>query len=108
MAEVKRDEFDEERERREYRRRRRIRNQVIAYVFAVLILAALVVGAVIGIRRLVAFVNDKKQEKELQEQMSRGDPFKDVSCSCADSLSLMDMSVCFSCTTPTCVYTPGV
>ena len=39
MAEVKRDEFDEERERREYRRRRRIRNQVIAYVFAVLILA---------------------------------------------------------------------
>ena len=69
MAEVKRDEFDEERERREYRRRRRIRNQVIAYVFAVLILAALVVGAVIGIRRLVAFVNDKKQEKELQEQM---------------------------------------
>lgn len=69
MAEVKRDEFDEERERREYRRRRRIRNQIIAYVFAVLILAALVVGAVIGIRRLVAFVNDKKQEKELQEQM---------------------------------------
>lgn len=69
MAEVKRDEFDEERERREYRRRRRIRNQIIAYVFAVLILAALVVGAVFGIRRMVAFVNDKKHEKELQEQM---------------------------------------
>lgn len=69
MAEVKRDEFDEERERREYRRRRRVRNQIIAYVFAVLILAALVVGAVFGIRKLITFVNDRKNEKELQKQM---------------------------------------
>ena len=69
MAEVRREEFDEEMERREYRRRRRIRNQIIAYIFAVLMLAALIGGIAFGIHKLITLINDKKQEQELQRQM---------------------------------------
>lgn len=45
-------------ERRGYRRKRRIRNQVIAYFMAVVLLAGIVVGANFGIQTLFGFIKD--------------------------------------------------
>ena len=69
MADLDREEFDEEMDRREFRRKRRVRNQVIAYVSAVIMLAVILTGVGLGIHRVIAAWNDKKQAEELQAQM---------------------------------------
>lgn len=69
MADLGREEFDEDMDRREFRRKRRIRNQVIAYISAIIILAIILTGAGLGIHRGIAAWNDKKQAEELQTQL---------------------------------------
>lgn len=69
MADLGREEFDEDMDRREFRRKRRIRNQVIAYISAIIILAIILTGAGLGIHRGIAAWNDKKQAEELQAQL---------------------------------------
>lgn len=59
-------EFDE---RRLYRRRRRIRNQIIAYITVVIFFAAIVVGAVIGIRKLMGILAERRQAEEMERQL---------------------------------------
>lgn len=69
MADLDREEFDEELDRREYRRKRRVRNQVTAYISAVVMLAVILTGAGLGIHKGIAAWNDKKQAQELQAKM---------------------------------------
>lgn len=69
MADLDREEFDEEMDRREFRRKRRIRNQIITYISTGVVLTAVLVGAGLGIHKGITVLNDKKQAAELQEQM---------------------------------------
>lgn len=69
MANLDREEFDEEMDRREFRRKRRVQNQVIAYISAVIMLAVILAGAGLGIRKGITAWNDKKEAQELQAQM---------------------------------------
>ncbi len=69
MADLDREEFDEEIDRREFRRKRRIRNQIIAYISTGVVLTAVLVGAGLGIHKGITVLNDKKHAAELQEQM---------------------------------------
>ncbi|MCI7042230.1 MAG: beta-N-acetylhexosaminidase [Lachnospiraceae bacterium] len=69
MANLDREEFDEEMDRREFRRKRRVRNQVIAYISAVIMLAVILAGAGLGIHKGITAWNDKKEAQELQAQM---------------------------------------
>lgn len=69
MADLDREEFDEEMDRREFRRKRRVRNQVIAYISAVIMLAVILAGAGLGIHKGITAWNDKKEAQELQAQM---------------------------------------
>lgn len=69
MADSNRDEMNNDVDRRELRRQRRIRNQIIAYISAVLILAVILTGVVIGIHSVVTSLNDKKHAQALQEQL---------------------------------------
>ncbi|MGN0376991.1 MAG: glycoside hydrolase family 3 protein [Suilimivivens sp.] len=69
MANLDREEFDEEMDRRDYRRKRRIRNQIIVYISTIIILAGIIAGAGIGIHKGLAVWNDKKHAQELQEQL---------------------------------------
>ena len=66
---AKNEAFDEEMDRREYRRKRRVRNQIISYIVFFIFLAALIVGAVFGISKLLTAAKDKKQAEELQKQL---------------------------------------
>lgn len=66
MKENREKEFDE---RRLYRRRRRIRNQIIAYITVVIFFAAIVVGAVFGIRKLMGILAERRQAQEVQRQL---------------------------------------
>lgn len=66
MKENRDREFDE---RRLYRRRRRIRNQIIAYITVGIFFAAIVVGAVIGIRKLMEIVSERRQAEEIERQL---------------------------------------
>lgn len=66
MKERREREFDE---RRLYRRRRRIRNQIIAYITVVIFFAAIVVGAVFGIRKLMGIIAERRQAKEVERQL---------------------------------------
>lgn len=59
----------EETDRRVYRHKRRVRNQVVCYIVLALILIGLIVGSVIGIRRVMTIINDKKHAQELQKQL---------------------------------------
>lgn len=59
----------EDMERKIYRHKRRVRNQAIAYIVLVLILVGLVTGGVIGIRKVMQIINDKRQAEELQKQL---------------------------------------
>lgn len=69
MANLDREEFDEEMDRREFRRKRRVQNQVIAYISAVIMLAVILAGAGLGIHKGITTWNDKKEAQELQAQM---------------------------------------
>lgn len=53
--------------RRDYRRKRRVRNQVIAYIGALVLLAAIVAGADFGIRTLVTLFRDLNQSASANE-----------------------------------------
>lgn len=61
--------FDEEMDRREYRHKRRIRNQIIAYVALVVILIGIIAGGIIGVRKIMQVISDKKHAEELQKQL---------------------------------------
>ena len=69
MANLDREEFDEEMDRREFRRKRRVQNQVIAYISAVIMLAVILAGAGLGIHKGITAWNEKKGAQELQAQM---------------------------------------
>ena len=69
MADLDREEFDEEMDRREFRRKRRVQNQVIAYISAVIMLAVILAGAGLGIHKGRTAWNDKKEAQERQAQM---------------------------------------
>ena len=69
MADIDREEFDEEMDRREFRRRRRAKNQLIAYLVAGVMLLVILVGAGLGVHTAVTAMNDKKHAEELQEQL---------------------------------------
>lgn len=69
MADIDREEYDEELERREYRHKRRVRNQIIAYVVSGIILAVALVGAGLGVSKVVSVFSDKKHAEELQAQL---------------------------------------
>ncbi|MBO4987883.1 MAG: beta-N-acetylhexosaminidase [Lachnospiraceae bacterium] len=62
-------EFQEE-DKREYRRRRRIRNQILAYVSLVLILAVVSVGGYFGIKVLSGVVEEKQQQEQMEEALA--------------------------------------
>lgn len=66
MGEKREREFDE---RRLYRRRRRIRNQIIAYITVGIFFAAIVVGAVLGVRKLMGILAERKQVQEMERQL---------------------------------------
>ncbi len=69
MANIDREDMNEEMERREFRHKRRIRNQIISYIVSGVVLAVAVFGAGIGIHEAAAAINDKKHAQELQEQL---------------------------------------
>ena len=50
------------------RRKRRVRNQIISYIVAVLILAGIVTGGVMGIRSIASAMEEKKAAEESQAQ----------------------------------------
>ncbi len=66
MKEKRDREFDE---RRLYRRRRRIRNQIIAYITVGIFFVAIVVGAVIGVRKLMEIIAERRQAAEMERQL---------------------------------------
>ena len=69
MADTDRDEEFDEIDRREYRRKRRMKNQIIAYVSATVIMAVVIAGAGIGIHKGITSYQDKKNARELQAQL---------------------------------------
>ena len=58
----------EEMERKIYRHKRRVRNQIISYIVITIIFAGLIAGGIIGVRKIVDIINDKKQAEELEKQ----------------------------------------
>ncbi len=61
--------YEEESDRKIYRHKRRVRNQIICYAVLTVILAGLVTGGIIGIRKVITVLNDRKQAQELQKQL---------------------------------------
>ena len=62
---------DKDLDRREFRRKRRIRNQVIAYIVLVILLAILGVGGFFGVRQVIAGIKEYDQKViETMEQAS--------------------------------------
>ncbi len=59
----------EEMERKIYRHKRRVRNQIISYIVITIIFAGLIAGGIIGVRKIVDIINDKKQAEELEKQL---------------------------------------
>ena len=66
---AKNEAFDEEMDRREYRRKRRIRNQMISYVVLALFVIGLAAGGIIGVKKIMKAVSDKRHTEELQKQL---------------------------------------
>ena len=62
-------EFQEE-DKREYRRRRRIRNQILAYVSLVLILAVVSVGGYFGIKAISGAMEEKRQQEQMEAALA--------------------------------------
>ena len=69
MADLDKEKMDEELDRREFRRKRRVRNQIIVYISAVIMLALILTGAGMGIHRGIAVWKDKKEAAELKAQL---------------------------------------
>lgn len=55
-------------DRRDRRRKRRVRNQIISYIVAVVLLAGLVTGGFFGVRHISNAMEEKKQQEESQSQ----------------------------------------
>ena len=66
MGKNKEKDYDE---RRAYRRKRRIRNQIIAYITVLIFIAAIITGAVFGIRAVTKVLSEKRQADELEKQL---------------------------------------
>ncbi len=66
---AKNEAFDEEMDRREYRRKRRIRNQMISYVVLALFVIGLAAGGIIGVKKIMKVISDKRHTEELQKQL---------------------------------------
>lgn len=62
-------EFQEE-DKREFRRKRRMRNQILAYVSLVLILAVVSVGGYFGIKAISGAVSEKQQQEQMEEALA--------------------------------------
>ena len=62
-------EFQEE-DKREYRRKRRLRNQILAYVSLVLILAVVSVGGYFGIKAVSGAVEAKQKQEQMEEALA--------------------------------------
>ena len=78
---------DKDLERREYRRKRRIRNQTIAYIVLVLLLAILGVGGFFGVKRVITVLQDYGQKvtetmeqaaEDVQEQETQDNPSEEI------------------------------
>lgn len=59
----------EEMERKIYRHKRRVRNQIISYIVITIIFAGLIAGGIVGVRKVMSMINDKKQAEELEKQL---------------------------------------
>ena len=57
-------------DKREYRRRRRVRNQILAYVSLVLILAVVSVGGYFGIKAIGGAIEEKQQQEQMEEALA--------------------------------------
>lgn len=57
----------EEMERKIYRHKRRVRNQVISYIVLAIFLIGLVTGGILGVKKIISVLNDKKDAKEEQQ-----------------------------------------
>lgn len=55
-------------DRRDRRRKRRVRNQIISYMVAVVLLAGLVTGGFFGVRHISNAMEEKKQQEESKAQ----------------------------------------
>lgn len=65
--------IQEQQEKREARRKRRIRNQVLAYVTVIGLVAALAVGIVFGVQHLTRESRRQEQQKQDQVEQMLGD-----------------------------------
>ncbi|NBJ92624.1 beta-N-acetylhexosaminidase [bacterium 1xD42-62] len=54
-------------ERKIYRHKRRVRNQIISYIVLAIFLIGLVMGGVLGVKKMIAVLNDKKEAEEEQQ-----------------------------------------
>jgi len=64
-------EFElQEEDKRESRRKRRIRNQILAYVSLVLILAVISVGGYFGVKTISSAVEEKKQQEQTEAALA--------------------------------------
>ncbi len=59
--------LDDEMERKIFRHKRRVRNQIISYVVLGIFLIGLITGGFLGIKKLIAVIQDKKQAKEEEQ-----------------------------------------
>lgn len=66
---AKNESYDEEMDRKLYRHKRRVRNQIICYVVLAVILIGIISGGIIGIRKVMQILADKKHTEELQKQL---------------------------------------
>lgn len=62
-------EFQEE-DKREFRRKRRLRNQILAYVSLVVILAVVITGGYFGIKAVSNAMEEKAQQKQAEEALA--------------------------------------
>lgn len=76
--EIEEDEIvDEKSFRRVARRKRRIRNQIIAYIVMLVVLAGLVVGGIYAGKKLIRYVNDnKKTETPVEDELVQQEPIE--------------------------------
>ena len=89
MSEV---EFQEE-DKREYRRRRRVRNQILAYVSLIIILAVVTVGGYFGIKAVSTVMEEKQQQKQLEEAMALAEEMEEETTEPTESTEASEESV---------------
>lgn len=65
----KKDYSEERSAKRVVRRKRRIRNQIIAYIVMLMLVAAFICGAVYGGKRLVRFIQDRRASEPVEEDV---------------------------------------